>query len=111
MIHSMRDSLTNFTLFFSTVGMKSVKCDNTADNSGGVAMWGLSKKRSKVGKFLDKHGKSQRELSEVSGVSEHTIGKVCNDPSYLPTGNTVKKIMKALRKLDSSVNTDDFFNI
>ncbi|MEE6134606.1 MULTISPECIES: helix-turn-helix transcriptional regulator [Bacillaceae] len=74
-------------------------------------MWGIGKKRSKVGKYIDKHGFSQEDLVEASKVSRNTISKVCNDPSYVPATGTIKKIMKALKKLDPSLRTDDFFDI
>lgn len=74
-------------------------------------MWGIGKKRSKVGKFIDKHGYTQEQLKDVSKVNRNTISKICSDPDYVPSGSTMKKIIKALRELDTTVKSDDFFNI
>ena len=69
------------------------------------------KTRSKIGKFLDKRGISQEWLVKHSGVSRNTISRLCSDKDYDPTISTVRKLMRALRKIDRSVTIDDFFNI
>ncbi|MCM3186800.1 helix-turn-helix domain-containing protein [Priestia megaterium] len=74
-------------------------------------MWSKGKKRSKLGRFLDKEGYSQTKLSEITKINKNTISKICNDSNYVPSGTTIKKIMKALRKLDSKLKPDDFFDI
>ncbi|MFE7084093.1 helix-turn-helix domain-containing protein [Priestia megaterium] len=74
-------------------------------------MWSKGKKRSKLGRFLDKEGYSQTELSKITKINKNTISKICNDSNYVPSGTTIKKIMKALRKLDSKLKPDDFFDI
>ncbi|WP_110928754.1 helix-turn-helix domain-containing protein [Bacillus massiliglaciei] len=73
--------------------------------------FGSSKKRSKVGKLIDKHGYTQEELVEASGVSRNTVSKVCNDPDYVPSPNVLKKLMKAIRSIDANAKADDYFNI
>jgi len=74
-------------------------------------MWSRGKKRSKLGKFLDKNGYTQTELGELTKLNKSTISKLCTDASYVPSGNTIKKVMKALRMLDSNLKPDDFFDI
>jgi len=74
-------------------------------------MWGLGKPQSKLGKFIAKHGYTIKDLSEASKVNRNTVGKICSDPDYAPTVNTIKKIMKAIRKIDPGARTEDFFDI
>lgn len=74
-------------------------------------MWGLGKNRSKVGKFIDKHGYTQEELRKAAKIGRSTASRVCSDPKYVPSGNTIKKIMRAIKKLDPNARTDDFFDI
>lgn len=74
-------------------------------------MWGIGKKRSKLGKWLDRNGFTQEELTKASKVSRNTVSRLCKDPDYLPTANTIKKIMNAIKKIDPSAKTDDFFDI
>lgn len=74
-------------------------------------MWGIGKKRSKVGKFIDKYGYTQEDLRQASGISRNTISKICNDPDYVPSGTIIKKVMKAIRKIKPDANASDFFNI
>ncbi len=78
---------------------------------GGIYMWGLGKPRSKLGKFIDKHGYTIQELSNASKINRNTLGKACSDPQYLPTATSIKKIMKAIRKIDPNAKVDDFFDI
>lgn len=73
--------------------------------------FGSGKKRSKVGKFIDKHGYSQEDLSQASRVSRNTVSKMCNDPEYVPSPNVLKKIMKAIRSIQPDAKADDFFDI
>ncbi|CAH0257616.1 hypothetical protein SRABI96_03339 [Peribacillus sp. Bi96] len=73
--------------------------------------FGKGKARSKVGKFIDKHGYSQEEFVSASGISRNTISRVCSDPKYVPSAGVLKKIMKAIRSIDADAKSDDYFNI
>ncbi|MFN4173529.1 MAG: helix-turn-helix transcriptional regulator [Parachlamydiaceae bacterium] len=74
-------------------------------------MFGLGKRRSKVKRFIDQHGYSQEDLVKAAKVSRNTVSKVCSDPDYVPSSGVIKKIMKALREVDPSVKSDDFFDL
>ncbi|MBU8589299.1 helix-turn-helix transcriptional regulator [Priestia megaterium] len=74
-------------------------------------MWSTGKKRSKLGRFLDRKGYSQTELGKVSKLNKNTVSKICNDPNYTPSIVTIKKVMKALKKLDPKLKSEDFFDI
>lgn len=74
--------------------------------------FGLGKKRSKLGKWLDRHGISQAEFSKISGVSRPTITRLCSDDKHEPNMSTAKKIIKAIRKLtEKDVHFDDFWSM
>ncbi|MBV7508952.1 helix-turn-helix domain-containing protein [Bacillus sp. sid0103] len=72
--------------------------------------FGIGKVRSKLGRYIDQHGISQKEL-EKSGVSRATISRLCSDDEHQPTISTARKIITFLKKLDSSVDYDNFFNM
>ncbi|MDO6851756.1 transcriptional regulator [Priestia megaterium] len=74
-------------------------------------MFGLGKKRSKLGKFIDKHSITTTEFSKACGVSRKTIGIVCNDKNYIPRQDIIKKILKTVRRIDSSAKINDFWDI
>jgi len=74
-------------------------------------MWGIGKKRSKVGKFLDKYGHSQEDLVRISKVNRNTVSKICSDPDYIPSGSTMKKILNALRKIEPGLKQTDFWDM
>ena len=73
----------------------------------------LGKKRSKFGKFLDKHEITQQEVVKQSGVSRGTISRLCQPESRDgPTMKNATKIIKALRDLTgTNVNYDDFWSM
>ncbi|WP_338782436.1 helix-turn-helix transcriptional regulator [Metabacillus sp. FJAT-52054] len=74
-------------------------------------MWGSGKKRSKVGKFIDKQGYSQEDLCAASKISRNTISKICNDPDYIPSRSTMKKLLNAIRKIKPAAEVKDFWNV
>lgn len=75
------------------------------------SFFGIGKNRSKVGKLIDKYGYTQEDLRQSSGVSRNTISKVCNDPDYVPSPGVMKKIMKAIRRIEPNAKVDDYFDM
>ncbi|MFJ7994173.1 helix-turn-helix transcriptional regulator [Peribacillus frigoritolerans] len=73
--------------------------------------FGKRKPRSKIGKLIDKHGYTQEEFVSASGISRNTISRVCSDPKYVPSAGVLKKIMKAVRSLDTGAKADDYFDL
>ncbi|WP_100374817.1 transcriptional regulator [Bacillus sp. FJAT-45037] len=74
-------------------------------------MFGSGKKRSKLGKFIDKHSVSTVEFSKETGVSRRTLTKVCNEDHYVPSPVVMKKILKSVRKVDPNLKINDFWDI
>ncbi|MDP1455611.1 helix-turn-helix domain-containing protein [Bacillus wiedmannii] len=74
-------------------------------------MWGLGKKRTKLGKFLDKHNIEQEWLVRKSGLGRNTIGELANNFERSPTQKTMQKILKTLREVDPRIKADDFWNM
>lgn len=75
-------------------------------------MFGLGKKRSKLGKWLDKRGISQQWLAKNSKVSRSTVSELCKaDANHEPTQGTMKKILNAIRQIDPNVKINDFWDM
>ncbi|KAA0780908.1 MULTISPECIES: transcriptional regulator [Bacillus] len=72
-------------------------------------MYGLGKKRTKFGRFLDRNGIAQIELERTSKLSTGTISKLCNDKRYKPKFSTITQIIKGLKKLGKNVDEYDFW--
>jgi DNA-binding XRE family transcriptional regulator len=70
-----------------------------------------STKRSKLGRFLEKHGYNQSQLSKMADLNKNTVTRIYTDSSYMPSGNTISKVMKALKRLDPSLKAEDFFDV
>jgi transcriptional regulator with XRE-family HTH domain len=76
-----------------------------------MTMFGLGKKRSPFGKWLDKLGISQIEVADKSKVSNTTISKICSDKHHVPKISTWVKIQKALKSFGYEVDRNDFFDM
>jgi transcriptional regulator with XRE-family HTH domain len=78
-------------------------------------MWGfgrnIGKRRSKIGKWIDKNGYTQEDLVREAKISRNTVSKVCSDPDYIPSPTVMKKILKAIRKIEPGIKTDKFWDI
>lgn len=76
-----------------------------------VNLFGLGKKRTELGKWLDRNGFSQENLSHEAKLNRDTVSKACSDTNYLPSAKTMKKILKAVRKVDPDIKMDDFWRL
>jgi putative transcriptional regulator len=74
-------------------------------------LFGLGKKRSRFGKYLDRNSIAQQEISDESGVSKSTISRLCHPNETEPTLGVAKKIINALRKYDSNIDYKDFWDM
>jgi ribosome-binding protein aMBF1 (putative translation factor) len=74
-------------------------------------MWGLGKQRSKLGKWLDREGLEQQDLANEAKVSKNTVTKACNEADYVPRQDVIKKLLKAIRKIDPGAKMSDFWDM
>lgn len=72
-------------------------------------MFGLGKKRSLLGRWLDKNGVSQKWLEEQTKLSDETISRLANKQNATPNSKTMKKILDAIRKKDPEAKQEDFW--
>ncbi|RDZ12649.1 transcriptional regulator [Priestia megaterium] len=77
-----------------------------------VEQWfGLGKRRSKFGKWLDRHGVSQSVLADRTKLSTSTISHLSTNKDRVPNLKTASKIIKELRRLDPNIKSEDFWDI
>ncbi|WP_078382327.1 helix-turn-helix domain-containing protein [Sutcliffiella halmapala] len=74
-------------------------------------MWGIGKRRSALGKWLDKNGLEQQELAKTAKVSKNTVSKACSEVDYVPSPGVMKKILKAIRQVDPNAKMNDFWDM
>jgi predicted transcriptional regulator len=75
-------------------------------------MSGLGKNRSKLGEWLDKNGVSQEWLVRQAEVGRSTIQDLASgSKNREPTARTMKKIMTAIRQIDSNAKVTDFWDM
>lgn len=72
-------------------------------------LFGLGKKRSEFGKFLDQNRILQEEIAKESGVNRNTISRLTKSSDHKPNMSNANKIIKTLRKNGYEVNYDDFW--
>lgn len=76
-----------------------------------MSWFGLGKKRSRLGKWLDQHGVAQIEVEKGTKLSRGTISRLCSDDKNVPTLKTANKIVKFLKRLDPNIRYDDFWSM
>lgn len=69
----------------------------------------LGKPRSRFGKWLDKEGISQNEMSSMAGLPRETISRYANNEESTPNRKTSERIMDAVNEIDPERNTRDFW--
>lgn len=75
-----------------------------------IEQWfGLEKKRSEFGKWLDKHGISQTMLATRTKLSTSTISNLCTNKNHTPNLKTANKIIKELKQIDPNIKSEDFW--
>lgn len=74
-------------------------------------MFGLGKKRSKFGKFLDQNSITQQDLSKQSGVNRNSISRLTQSDDHRPSLKNGQKIIKTLKKEGYKVDFDDFWSM
>ncbi|HER2162614.1 helix-turn-helix domain-containing protein [Peribacillus phoenicis] len=74
-------------------------------------MFGLGKKRSKFGRFLDQNAITQQEISKVSGVNRNSISRITQSDENKPSMKNASKLIKALKKAGYNVDYDDFWSM
>jgi DNA-binding XRE family transcriptional regulator len=74
-------------------------------------MFGLGKKKSKFGKFLDQNSITQQDLSKQSGVNRNSISRLTQSDDHRPSLKNGQKIIKTLKKEGYKVDFDDFWSM
>jgi transcriptional regulator with XRE-family HTH domain len=69
------------------------------------------KPRTALGKWIDQRKITQEELAKNAGVNRDTASAACSKIGYIPSPTVMKKILKALREVDSSVRADQFWDM
>jgi putative transcriptional regulator len=74
-------------------------------------MFGIGKKRSTFGKFLNRNSITQEELSKRSGINKNSISRLTQSDDHRPAMKNAQKIIKALKKGGYNVDYDDFWSM
>lgn len=77
----------------------------------GIPMFGLGKKRTPFGEYLDRRGIKQQWLVQRTGLSKSLISDLANKKDRIPTLTSATKIIKTLRKFDKRIDYHDFWDI
>ncbi|WP_332633127.1 helix-turn-helix transcriptional regulator [Halalkalibacter flavus] len=72
-------------------------------------MFGIGRRGSKFGHFLQKHRITQTEIAKEAKVSDTTISRLSKGNAFKPSIKNGMKIIKALKKYDKNVDFEDFW--
>jgi putative transcriptional regulator len=73
-------------------------------------MFGLGKKRSRFGRFLDAHGISQERVCKETGLNRETLTKACSEVNPKMRMITKRSLVFAATKLSGeNVTVEDFW--
>lgn len=73
-------------------------------------MFGVGKKRSKYGEFLDRHGIEQEEIRKLTKLNKDTVSKACNETNPRLRSITKDSLIKAAAKLSGKeISRTDFW--
>lgn len=73
-------------------------------------MYGLGKRRSRFGRWADRKGLTQQELTKICGINKSTMSEICSNDDHNPQIATKTKIVSALRKNRYDVEMADFWD-
>lgn len=70
---------------------------------------GLGRSQTRLGRWMDVNGITQRWLESKTGISDTTITKLCRDTDYRPTEKTKMIIISVLRHIEDDLSVSDFW--
>jgi hypothetical protein len=76
-----------------------------------MSWFGLGKKRSKFGRWIDSKGITQEEIRKRTKLGNGTLTSMCNDDYYVPRISTWVKVQRALKSMGYDVDRDRFFDV
>ncbi|MGM7683568.1 helix-turn-helix domain-containing protein [Cytobacillus sp. Hm23] len=71
----------------------------------------LFKPLTKLGKWMHKRGITGAWLQKETKLNKSTISSLTSNKDYSPRQSTMRKVIKALRKIDPNAKVDDFFDM
>lgn len=74
-------------------------------------MWFFGPPRSKFGKWLERKGLTQTELSAISGVADSTISGLVTGRTKKPSAKVGRKLTRACKQIDPYFDERDFWNV
>ncbi|MEB9685136.1 helix-turn-helix domain-containing protein [Bacillus anthracis] len=69
------------------------------------------RKRTKLGRWLDKKGIEQKELQKAAQIGRTTCYRLCNDTQHIPSVPVIRAVVNAIKKIDPSAKSSDFFDV
>ena len=73
-------------------------------------MYGLGKRRSRYGRFMDSRGIKQEDVRKVSRLNRETVAKAFNEDQPEMRAITKQALIRAAQKLTGeNVTADDFW--
>jgi hypothetical protein len=76
---------------------------------GRVIVLSWKKPRTPLGKWLDDRNLSQEWLITAAEINKNTATTLCSDGKHVPTEETRRKVMRAIKTVDDSASAQEFW--
>lgn len=71
--------------------------------------YGLGKRRTKLGKYLDAHKIKQNDIIRLTGLNRELMKHLCSTGEHKPQNETKRRVIGALKVLGHDVSECDFW--
>ncbi|HDR5353535.1 TPA: helix-turn-helix domain-containing protein [Bacillus thuringiensis] len=69
------------------------------------------RRRTKLGRWLDRKGIEQKELQKSAKIGRTTCYRLCNDTKHTPSVPVIRAVLTAIKKIDPHAKSSDFFDV
>ncbi|MDR7071322.1 XRE family transcriptional regulator [Fictibacillus barbaricus] len=71
----------------------------------------VEQKRSKLGRWLERHNRDTDWLIHASGIERKTAEELAKNPYKNPRMITIRKVLSAVKRVDPSIKLSDLWDI
>jgi hypothetical protein len=71
----------------------------------------VEQKRSKLGRWLERHNRDTDWLTRTSGLERKTVEELASNPNKSPRMITIRKILYAVKRVDPTIKVSDLWDM
>jgi hypothetical protein len=71
----------------------------------------VEQKRSKLGRWLERHNRDTDWLIHATGIERKTVEELAKNPNKNPRMITIRKIFSAVKRVDPTIKVSDLWDM